>query len=69
MASFFFCETSDMASVVPMPFSFWYTVSVKIYLGFIHYSCLQGGPSTKQMPLNPFDLPSDTQLGTPDLVS
>ncbi|XP_066351529.1 probable ADP-ribosylation factor GTPase-activating protein AGD14 isoform X2 [Miscanthus floridulus] len=26
-----------------------------------------GGPSTKQMPLNPFDLPFDTQLGTPDL--
>ncbi|KXG39478.1 probable ADP-ribosylation factor GTPase-activating protein AGD14 isoform X3 [Sorghum bicolor] len=26
-----------------------------------------GGPSNKQMPLNPFDLPFDTQLGTPDL--
>ncbi|CAD6203437.1 unnamed protein product [Miscanthus lutarioriparius] len=26
-----------------------------------------GGPSTKQMPLNPFDLPFDTHLGTPDL--
>lgn len=26
-----------------------------------------GGPSTEQMPLNPFDLPFDTQSGTPDL--